>query len=245
MSPLRECSTIKHHSSASVREPSFIPLGDESSRGGRQAPPSGDRKGCTIPHTHSRSPGHCALEHGASQSTTGRIVPPSFILQSLPPPHPHPTPTLGVQSSREDPLSGRSSHRVLSPGSPSDRARREASLRVKSQREDHPGERETPVGAPSLGAPLLRTRGWGRTVPRRPIPSSGRLVTVLCGPHPPDTCDGFFLRREHSFPRADRVSPARPSQLLWRPRLPPGVVTSPRPPRAPRLARRRHPGGQP
>lgn len=50
---------------------------------------------------------------------------------------------------------------------------------------------------------------------------------------PRDTCNGFL---PSSPPPLDFFPP-----LLWRPRLPPGVVTSSRPPRAPGLARPRHP----
>lgn len=92
----------------------------------------------------------------------------------------------------------------------------------------------------------------GRTVQQRWLPGrhpSGRRCTergenrpseshplqaprhrLLQSP-PSDICNGFLLS---SLPRSD-------SPLLGRPRLPPGVMTSSRPPRAPGLARPRHP----
>lgn len=96
---------------------------------------------------------------------------------------------------------------------------------------------EVPGGGPSSrdGCQGVIPRGTvaqsaGRTVPRSPNPLQAPRHRPLQSQFS-DTCNGFLrsgLKRSYS-------------PLLGRPRLPPGVVTSSRPPRAPGLARPRHP----
>lgn len=70
----------------------------------------------------------------------------------------------------------------------------------------------------------------GENRPSESHPLQAPLHRLLQSP-PSDICNGFL---QSSQPRSD-------SPLLGRPRLPPGVMTSSRPPPAPGLARPRHP----
>lgn len=81
--------------------------------------------------------------------------------------------------------------------------------------------------------------GAGRTGSRSPVPSM-LLGTVLLGNRLP--VPAAASSRDRLLQRCLPPPPAAEHYpLLWRPRPPPGVMMSSRPPRAPRLARPRHP----
>lgn len=99
----------------------------------------------------------------------------------------HATPRAGRTVPRDAVLAPHSL-RVLSPGSPSDPARREASPRVKSQG-------EMTVGTPSLGEPLHKAQGGPS--PGAPSPPGSRSPSFR------DTCRCFLRSspRRSDFPR--------------------------------------------
>lgn len=97
-------------------------------------------------------------------------------------------------------------------------------------------EEQRPSGCQPSG---LRPTGAGRTGSRSPVPSM-LLGTVLLGNRLP--VPAAASSRDRLLERCLPPPPAAEHYpLLWRPRPPPGVVMSSRPPRAPRLARPRHP----